>query len=539
MKFRLIIYFTVITGLMSCSKFDDYLNKAETGGLTEKEVFGDYVQTESYLANIYAALPNDWMPNNSFTYAAASDEAKCPVVYYNGPQVYTRGLLSPTFNPIDTWAGMYAAIRKANLFLSKIDGVPTVNTTQVNGKNRMKGEGYFLRAWFFSELFKRYGGVPLLDRVLQISDDLAIPRNTPAEVVKFITDDCDRAAALLLLENNTVNTGRATKGAALMLKARTLLFAASLIHNPAKEVSKWQAAADAAKAVIDLNIYHVDGDYTGLFHKRNTPNIIFQSTVNNTTWLKQMFVPSQSGTGWVQPLQNLVDDYEMKDGKMITEDGSTYDPANPYANRDPRLAASIIYNGSQWKGATIQTYVGGADGLTSAEGSLTQTGYYLRKMLDENGSVSPDNRPGDHYWIYMRYEETLLDYAEALNEVLSAPDQVVYQAVNDVRTRTGVNMPALPQGLSKAQMREKIRHERRIELAFEGHRFWDLRRWRIGMQVMTNARGMRVVKTGENAFTYTPFLIESRVYQDAFDLYPIPQSERNRNAALSQNEGYN
>lgn len=540
MKFRLIIiYIVAITSSMACSKFDSYLDKAETGGLTEKQVFGDYVQTEGYLANIYASISNEWMPNQSFTYAAASDEAKCPVVYFNGPQVYTRGLLSPTFNPIDSWAGLYAAIRKVNFFISKIDEVPTVNATQVSGKKRMKGEGYFLRAWFFSELYKRYGEVPVLDKVLQISDNLQLPRNTETEVLEFITDDCDQAAGLLLPVNNTVNTGRATKGAALMLKARTLLYAASLLHNPANDAAKWKQAADAAKAVIDLDVYNVDGDYNGLFHKRNTPNVIFQSTVNNTSWLKQMFVPSQNGLAWIQPLQNLVDDYEMKNGKKITEDGSGYDIANPYANRDPRLAASVIYNGSQWKGAPIETYVGGEDGLTSAEGALTHTGYYLRKMLDENGSVSPDNRPGDHYWIFMRYEETLLNYAEALNEVLAAPDANVYKAVNDVRTRASVNMPPLPAGLSKSQMRERIRRERRIELAFEGHRFWDIRRWRIGTQVMTAARGMRAEKTGENKYTYTPFVIEARIYQPAFDLFPIPQFERNRNAALTQNAGYN
>lgn len=540
MKFRIIIiYIVAITSFTACSKFDSYLDKAETGGLTEKQVFGDYVQTESYLANIYASISNEWMPNQSFTYAAAADEAKCPVVYFNGPQVYTRGLLSPTFNPIDSWASMYAAIRKVNFFISKIDEVPTVNATQVSGKSRMKGEGYFLRAWFFSELYKRYGEVPVLDKVLQISDNLQLPRNTEAEVLKFITDDCDLAASLLLPVNNTVNTGRATKGAALMLKARTLLYAASLLHNPANDAAKWKQAADAAKAVIDLDVYQVDGDYNGLFHKRNTPNVIFQSTVNNTTWLKQMFVPSQNGLAWIQPLQNLVDDYEMKNGKKITEDGSGYDISNPYANRDPRLAASIIYNGSQWKGATIGTYVGGDDGLTSAEGALTQTGYYLRKLIDENGSVSPDNRPGDHYWIFMRYEEALLNYAEALNEVLAAPDAAVYKAVNDVRTRASVNMPQLPTGLSKSQMRDRIRHERRIELAFEGHRFWDIRRWRIGTSVMKEARGMRAEKTGENTYTYTPFVIEARIYQPAFDLFPIPQSERNRNAALTQNAGYN
>lgn len=539
MKLRLIICVAAVICTTGCSKVNDYLNKAETGGLTEGEVFGDYVQTESYLANIYADLPNEWMPVNSFTYAVASDEAKCPVVYFNGPQVFTKGLLSPTYNPIDAWGGLYASLRKVNRFIRKIDAVPAVNPSQVTGRSRMKGESYFLRAWFYNELFRRYGAVPVVDRVLNISDNLNLPRNTEAEVVQFITGDCDKAAALLPLANTSANTGRATKGAAMMLKAKTLLYAASLLHNPSNDAAAWQRAAGAAKEVIDLGVYQVDGDYTALFHKRNAANIIFQSTINNNTWLKQMFIPSQGGLGWIQPTQNLVDDYDMKNGLKITDAGAGYDPSNPYADRDPRLAASILFNGSKWKEATIQTYVGGLDGLTSAEGSLTQTGYYLRKLLDENGSVTPDNRPGDHYWIYMRYEETLLDYAEALNETLAAPDQVVYKAVNDVRCRPGVGMPPLPAGLSQAQMRERIRRERRVELAFEGHRFWDIRRWRIGKDAMKNAMGMSITKTGDQTFTYQPFLVEQRVYNDAFDLFPIPQSEMNKNSALTQNPGYN
>lgn len=539
MKFKLIMI--CILGILTfsgCKKFDEYLDKAETGGLTEQEVFGDYVQTEKYLANIYSHLPNDWMPTNSFTYAAASDEAKCPVIYFNGPQVFTRGLISPNHNPIDVWASLYAAIRKVNRFIEKIDAVPAKNTTQIAGKNRMKGEAYFLRAFFYAELHKRYGRVPVIDRVLQVSDNLNIPRNSEDELVRFIVDDCNEAAANLLPVNTAANIGRATKGAALMLKSRVLLYSASLLHNPSSDVQKWQRAADAAEDVMKLNLYQVDGDYKQLFHKRTGSNIIFQSTFNNTSWVQQMFVPSQGGLGWIQPLQNLVDDYEMTNGLKPDEAGSGYDANHPYANRDPRLAASIIHNGSVWKENVIETFVGAEDGLTSAEGAKTQTGYYLRKLLDENGSMTPANMPGNHFWIFMRYEETLLNFAEAKNEALSSPDKSVYDAVNAVRTRVGIQMPALPTGLTKVQMRERIRRERRIELAFEGFRFWDIRRWRIGKSVMREARGMRVVKQGGD-FSYTPFLVESRIYEDAFDLYPIPQSERNRNTALDQNNGYN
>jgi len=534
-KFNIFIYLLFSTLLYSCN-FNEYLDKAETGGISEDEVFGDYIQTERYLANIYSGLPFEWMPVNSFTYAAASDEAKCPVIYYNGPQVYTRGLLSPTFNPIDNWGSLYASIRKVNRLIEKIDDVPAVNVSQLSGKTRMKGEAYFLRAFFYQELFKRYGGVPIIDRVLQITDDLNIPRNTAEEVANFIAEDCDTAVPLLETVNSSSNIGRATKGAAMMIKARALLLVASPLHNPSNLKTHWELAAAAAKAIIDMQLYDVDADYKGLFHKRSASNLIYQSTVNHTGWVRNMLVPSMNGNAWIQPLQNLVDAYEMANGKGIEEAGSGYDANNPYVGRDPRFYQSILYNGSTWKGENIQTFVGGLDGLTSAEGGLTQTGYYLRKLIDENASVSPDYRPGDHYWVYMRYEDVLLMYAEAENEAQSSPTSAVYTAINQVRNR--VQMPSLAEGLNQAQMRERIRNERRVELAFEGHRIWDIRRWEIASAAMDAAYGMRITR-GANGFNYQTFRVEDRIYDEAFNLFPIPQSERNRNNQLGQNPGYN
>ncbi|TDQ80168.1 RagB/SusD family nutrient uptake outer membrane protein [Sphingobacterium yanglingense] len=535
MKFSINLYFIIAILFCSCD-FNGYLDKAETGGLTEDEVFGDYIQTERFLANIYGDLANDWMPANSFTYAAASDEAKCPVIYFNGPQVYTRGLLSPTYNPIDNWNALYASIRKVNRFINKIDQIPTVNSVQRDGKVRMKGEAHFLRAYFYLELFKRYGQVPLIDRVLQISDDLSLPRNTVDEVVAFIVGDCEAAIPLLPVVHSSNNLGRATKGASLMLKARTYLLAASPLHNPTDDQSKWQMAAHAAKEIMDLNVYDVDADYSGLFHKRSAKNLIFQSNFNNDGWVKNMFIPSMHGVAWIQPLQNLVDAYEMKNGLSIQEAGSGYDINNPYVGRDPRFYLSILYNGSTWKGETVQTYVGGLDGLTSAEGSLTQTGYYLRKLIDENAAVAPDYRAGDHYWIYMRYEDVLLMYAEAANEALAAPDDATHAAINRVRSRVG--MPNLPPNLDKIQMRERIRRERQIELAFESSRFWDIRRWKIGEEVMPKAMGMRILKNGAT-YSYEPFLVENRIYRNTYNLFPIPQPEINKNENMHQNVGYN
>lgn len=536
----------MISVAAACNKTNDYLDKAESGGITDEELFGDYAQTDAFLANIYATGigAGDWMPVYSFTYAAACDEAKCPYTFNYGTINFTSGLISPTNNPVDIWAKSYQNIRKANVFLKHIDALPVNDAKQEAGKYRMKGEALFLRAFFYEELYKRYGGVPLISEPLTIDQDLQLPRNTDEETVDFIVRDCDSAAALLPAVSSSENLGRATKGAAMLLKSRTLLYAASLLHNPENDPAKWQLAADAAKAVIDLNIYRLDDNYKTLFHTRTSPEVIFQSTINHVwksvdnDWVRHTEPPSQGG-GWgnLQPLQNMVDEYEMANGKYITDPSSGYDAAKPYTGRDPRFYQSIIYDGCKWAGATINTYVGsGVDGL-NYNAAATKTGYYVAKLLDENATLITSYKPGSHYWVFMRYAEALLNYAEAKNESLSAPDQTVYDAVNAVRDRKNVKMPPLPAGLSKEEMQLRIRHERRVELAFETHRFWDLRRWRIGTQEGTAAYGMKVTKSGAN-YTYEKFLLENRVYRPAFDLFPIPQSEREKDKALTQNPGY-
>ncbi|WP_159442240.1 RagB/SusD family nutrient uptake outer membrane protein [Chitinophaga niabensis] len=537
----------LIIAASACTKINDYLDKAESGGVTEQALFADYVQVEGYLANMYATTigAGDWMPQTTFTYAAASDDAKCPYNFSYGTINYNNGTLSPTNNPIDIWNGAYQNIRKANTFLKYIDNVPAKTAIQIDSKPRMKGEGFFMRAWCYAELMKRYGGVPLIDRVLSIDENLNIPRNTVAEVVDFIAKDIDSALVYLPLSYPAVNLGRITKGAAMMLKARVYLYAASPLHNPTNNRDLWKRAADAHKAVMDLKVYTLDDNYKTVLHVRNSAEIIMQSTINQVwqvvaqDWVRHTEPPSQGG-GWgnLQPSQNLVDEFEMANGKMITESGSGYDANNPYAGRDPRFAQSIIYNGSKWAGATINTFVGaGVDGLNTNTAS-TQTGYYTAKLLDENATLITSYRPGNHYWVFMRYAETLLGYAEALNESSDAPPQEVYDVLNLVRDRKNVKMPPVPAGLSKDEMRLRIRHERRIELCMEPHRFWDVRRWRIGQEVFKDIYGMRITKPTSTTFKYEKFLVEARTYRPAFDLFPIPQGEMERNKALVQNPGY-
>ncbi|WP_270088035.1 RagB/SusD family nutrient uptake outer membrane protein [Sphingobacterium sp. SYP-B4668] len=529
-----------ISTLFSCSKLDSYLDKAESGGMLEEEVFGNYRQTERFLAQVYGSgLKIDWVGSGlwSFSYDGATDNGYCAYRYWPSPKFMYDGNLTPSNNPIDQWADLYAAIRRVNLFIEKIDGLPVSakNQEEEIGKARMKGEAFFLRAWFYSELFKRYGGVPLIDRVLQVSDDLNIPRADAAAIVGFIVEDCDKAASLLPTDYTTKDLGRATKGAALALKSRMLLYAASPLHNPSNNIELWERAAKAAQDVISLGVYSLHGSFKDVLHTRNSAENIFQYTANYEDQLRNNLMPSQGGFAIVHPSQELVDAFEMKDGKKYSE-SPLYDADNPYENRDPRFQMTIVHNNMPWRGLPIETFEGGLDGINGSGDNYTRTGYYLAKTLDVNGSITPIWRPGSHFFVFIRYAEILLNYAEAKNEALSAPDQSVYQAVDQVRAR--VSMPALPAGLTKVQMRERIQNERRIELAFESHRFWDLRRWRIGEQILKEVHGMKITKSGSD-WKYLPFKIESRFYKNTYDLFPIPQSEINRNSALTQNPGYN
>lgn len=540
---RIILILTTLF-LVGCD-IDKYLDKAESGGLTLEEVFGDYAQAEKFLSNIYAQLPVDY--TNKYT--NASDDSESPHGTAGENQI-NNGVFSPASNPFNNWTATYQAIRSANIFLQNADRIPVVNQNQSTGKPRMIGEATFLRAYFYAELFRRWGGVPLITEPLDINQSMQIPRNTAAEVVDFLIQECDKAADLLELEYPSIHLGRATKGAALALKSRVLLHYASALHNPSNDPQLWQQAADAAKAVIDLDFYALHNDYKALFHTRTSREIIFQSTVNYTNFTLQTFVPSQGGQVGITPLQNLVDMYEMTNGELpfLSENpgiaptinpASGYNPERPYENRDPRFYMSILFNGATWRQQPVYTYQGAPlDGIGGGFNNTT-TGYYLAKMVDQNSSRTPTIQNGNYYWIYFRYAEILLNYAEALNEALSAPNSEVYRAINEIRERPGVNMPRIPAELSKAQMRKRIRNERRIELAFEGQRYFDLKRWRIGAQVVPNAYGMHITRRDDGSFVYNRFLVENRVYPNHFDLFPIMQTEINRNNALEQNPDYN
>ncbi len=545
-KYRFILSLAVLSLTVSCSKINDYLDKAETGGSTEKDVFSSYVQAERFLAQVYSRLPSEY----SSHYSALTDEATVNIKNSTEGKIMELQFTPSSSSTFNRWEQLYSDIRSVNIFLKNVDNIPTNNANQNVGNSQIKGEAHFLRAFFYAELFKRYGGVPLISEVIAIQPEMSFPRNSTEETVAFIQQECDLAINLLPISYGSTELGKPTKGAAMALKARTLLYAASPLHSPTNDLGKWKKAADAAKDVMDLNTYSLHSNYKLLFHTRASPEIIFQHNVNNTGYTAEFLARALGGIrGYWGPIQNMVDDYEMTNGELpilsYNPDGtpvvnplSGYNPQKPYEKRDPRFYMSILYNGAKWRNTLINTFVGGTDGVSGDPNSRNLSGYLFCKMLDENAYMLPTPKNGSNYWIFMRYAEVLLNYAEAQNEYLDAPDNSIYEAVNEIRKRPGVNMPDIPSGLTKVEMRERIRHERRIELAFESHRFWDIKRWRISTDVLKGAYGMKATKQADGSFNYERFLIEPRNIPAHYDLFPIPQSIINKNLSLKQNPGY-
>ncbi|MEN7550161.1 RagB/SusD family nutrient uptake outer membrane protein [Rapidithrix thailandica] len=532
-QLRYIFYSLAITlGAWSCS--GDFLEKKPLDKLSDAAVWNDLSLIETFVNDIYNNLPSGF-DRGWYMLASGTDDAENSYAW-PASQAFNRGDYYPSNYPLSgTWSNAYAAIRKTNIFLERIDEVEG----NEEWKKRLTGEVKFLRAFYYFELTKFYGGVPLITKSLTLDDDLSISRNTYEECLTFIISELDEAAELLPEAYGTADLGRATKGAALGIKGRALLYA-----------EKWDESAAASKAVIDLGVYSLFEDYEGIFHAENDNNaeVVFDKQFQEPDyghWGQLFNLPKNhpGGRGWggTNPTQELVDMYEMTDGNLY-QDSPLYDPAKPYENRDPRFYASVFYDGVMFGGAPVQSRVGGTSGIGS-HGDATKTGYYMRKFMEEERAGDAESVAAGNNWIIMRYAEILLNYAEAKNESEGAVSDV-YEAVNLVRAR--VNMPPLPGGLSKEEMREKIRHERRIELAFEEHRFWDVRRWKIAENVLNGKiHGVRIGPNGElsgqdaNGKPYGRIEVESRNFDPSKHyLFPIPQSEIEKNSNMEQNPGW-
>lgn len=543
MKFHsYILAFTCLLMLGSCKK--DFLQRDPGVPIDFDKVFSDPQLAAGFGDNSYNFLLDDYarLSNQNGMTSQFSDES----ISNTGDQVVSLINTGRHTNPAATdvanvYTQMYRGIRNTNVMLTNMGKVPWAAPYN---EEYIRGEQLFLRAFFYFELMKRYGGVVLIDKaqtVLESGEDL--PRASYAETLAFILKDADEASRLLPINRPDQQYGRATKGAAMALKARALLHAASPLHNPTGDAVKWKAAADAAKAIMDLNRYTLEPNYGDVLRKDTSIEYIMIDIKAPRVWVGYInnFIapPSYGGAqSLISPTQNHVDLYEMAaTGKPITDPTSGYNAANPYVGRDPRFYNNIIYNDQTWQGRKVQTFTGGTD-VSATSNIYTKTSYYLKRLWPEeirvNGGIQTIN------FIFFRYAEVLLNYAEALNEA-EGPTTNVQAAVNAVRQRAG--MPVLPTNLSKDAMRERIRNERAVEFAFEDMRWWDILRWKKGPELVAQPmRGMQITRTG-TTFTYAPFTLPAnfqKVFQDYMHLYPIPAAEIYKSAgALKQNPGWN
>jgi starch-binding outer membrane protein, SusD/RagB family len=472
----------------------------------------------------------------------------------------------------DNWGNSYSAIRAANIFLNNYLRVPWADSSR---KVWLPNEARALRAYFYYELIRRYGGVPLVgNKVFEPNDPelLNLKRNSFEECVNYIVSELDivkdslRPDASLANRTTDANFGRMRKSIVMAIKAKVLLLAASPLFNPSStpaksytgyptyDAERWKAAADAAKAVMDLGIYDLESNRYNLMQQRaNKEHIFFRMSDprNSNNYSYYMSPPgykpgNRNSEGRVSPTQEFVDAFPMKNGKAITDPLSGYNPANPYAGRDPRLEQTVFYNGAKWLQRPIEIFEGGKDKPNDATLApvQTQTGYYAKKFC-ANDSISTNYantfyRDGGFVppWSIIRYADILLMYAEAKNEY-SGPDASVYAAVEKIRQRGNLSPFALPAGLTQDQMRDAVRNERRVELAFEEQRFWDIRRWKIAKAVYgTTLHGVTITKNTNGTFSYSPKDVTIPYFTDAMYLFPIAIKETQVNPGLEQNPGY-
>lgn len=487
------------------------------------------------------------------------------------------------------WEYLFPYVRACDLFLENIQKNTYADQEYLT---RLTGEVYFLRGFLYYWLVVQYGGVPIIETPFGLEDDFMVTRDPLDKCVEFVVANCNKAAELLPTINDDANKGRATRGAAMALKSRMLLWAASEFANNSSwapgyanpalisytsgdRATRWRAARDAAKAVMDMNLYELhkanpspDDDIVRNLDEtyllKETKEDIFVRFFMTKTWDTEHYQPglhmSSGGyhcQGTNNPTQNAVDKYEMADGSKFDWNNPVH-KANPYENREPRFYSNILYNGAKWRqrpddifaldpiGIMQTGYYENADGTRRGgidtrnspppceDWNSTYSGYYQKKHIDP--TVAPWFAVQDLPWRHFRYAEILLNYAEACNELGEDAEAVRY--INMIRTRAG--MPGI--NSSGDQLREDIRHERGVELMFEGHRYWDIRRWMIAPQVLTGfAQFIDILYPyGETVPVYTPTDRSDRPYtwNNKSYLMPIELNESNRNPNLVQNPLY-
>jgi hypothetical protein len=550
--FILASFFMAITSLISCN--EDPLDKVPLDSYTDASVWNDLKLAEAFANNLYNILPStqhNWndKTNRSWVLSTSCDEAFNNFDDYDVWIINSGALTPDNAGNFDTWKPTYSIIQNCNIFLSRIDKVPG----DAAWRDQLKGEVLFLRAYAYFKLTSDYGGVPIITEPFDLNSNFKVDRSTYDQSVDFIVTELDKAVDLLPL--TTSSLGRITKGAALAIKSRALLYAASPQWNTSNDVTKWKKASDAAKAVIDLNIYQLyDKNYPDIFTTNNSEIICSRLSSKDPQWNAfngvEMFNSPSGFHGWANfaPSQSHIDAYGTADGKDITDPTSGYDPQKPYVNRDPRFYKNIVYDGRAYGkpeffqdrygvGSTnkAEFYEGGLD---SPQGwdtwNASKTRYTFRKYCDTTYNYNSETQT-NKAWIISRLGEIYLNYAEAQFKLGNEGTAIQY--LNAIRQRAGITVPLT--GLTGTALENKIRNERQVELCLEGFRHYDVRRWKIA-DVTENKplMGVVITKNSDGSKTYTYTKVQDRFFKPQHYLLPIPRDETNR-TSLVQNPGYN
>jgi starch-binding outer membrane protein, SusD/RagB family len=536
MKKKILYIFFAGALLSGCKK--DILNTSPLDAYSNNSLWTSKNDANAALTGCYSG----WEYGDNVLYDDCISDNGFDQFPWEGYETFASGLATPSDPGVNKYS--YTTIQRCNWFLANVDKVPASSLDNTL-KLRMKGEARFLRAYRYFILSQVYGDVPLVEKNLTVEESKTVTRTAKATVVDFVLKELAEIAPALPVSYSGSDIGRITRGAALGLKARVELFNGKYTN----------CIATCQQLMTAPFNYSLFADYEGLFRPQNSNNqeviLDVQYLMNdNSEWVLGAMLPNSFG-GWssMAPTQSLVDAYETLNGKTIQNDPS-YDPLQPYQNRDPRLDATIIRPGQNYMGSYF-------DPLSASSGDLvggnnaSPTGYNFKKYLTNLDDYN-NTAYGTDVWntggsiIVMRYAEILLMYAEAKIEA-NQIDASVYTAINLVRQRQTVNLPAatVVDYPDQTSLRSLVRRERRVELAGEGLRYYDIQRWRIGSTALSgDVKGCLdgTVNTSNGNLTLTAnsnFVAGTRTFADKNYLWPIPQKERDINPGLTQNDGYN
>lgn len=572
---RIKIFSAVAVGLLALASCTDQMNYNEYYVYDRDYMTQEFGRVEGFLTTAYNEMDYDYggYYSNALM-ASATDESEYA---YNGNSIEDlyNGALNPTNSHATFWTSSLKGIAYCNLFLDEFADEKFTNyeynddyAQQMFKYKNMRWEARFLRAYYYFRLVRQYNGAPLYCHNIPADDLNRLPMSSADKVFDFIKASCDSIKDSIVVDytnlgdmaiTGQIETGRANQLAVLALKARAALYHASPLFNQNNEAELWHQAALATKELVDsaekqgkalaatYDCLWAANNYTD---KKATQEILFYRSVADANTLEKANFPVglEGCNGGNCPTQDLVDAYEMQStGKGIKEEDSGYDAQNPYTGRDPRFELTICHNETKlwpnWASEPIYTYQGGANALPLNGG--TPTGYYLKKLL--NAAV--DTRPATantmkHSWVIFRMGEAYLNYAEAVFQYFKsqgrsdAADATSAEFPVSARelaskTRLRSKMKAMPAGMSNADFWAKYQNERRVELAFEGHRFWDVRRWKEGAKYFSKITEMHITKNEDGTYTYTPKTV-NRVWDEKFNFFPIPQSDIMKNPNLDQ-----